>query len=590
MAKDILLFLDGTRNAAQHQLVGADTNVLKLFEAVLSKNTPAGPVAHYIEGVGSEGAPSPLHGLAYAGSPPARFESAAKRIPETVRELIQRASYVPNDLESATGWGIALQIQRAYSILCEHYQAGDRVYLLGFSRGAFAARSLAGFADQVGLLLQSAALGKDREYLVSLAYELYRTGRHGYWAKLRWFLRYMTGASKPQPGDGPQSTVLPVYFVGVWDTVDALGLEPLGLDNSKVPLVRSHTLHHVAESVPSNVTHARHAIALHELRESFEPVLWKSYRTNQTLKQVWFPGAHADVGGGYPDALDPPHSLHWMAAEMMTVAKKGGSQLQLAHLPGYQPLLCYPSYPPHHEMQGVFQRKPPVVRAALEKRTVLPEETICTMSVHPSSTVRLFDAEATDYAWYPYMTQEPHHDSYPTEVRKALQRVDDRSIELHLTLVLRAQESALDASATWHRARTQSDLREARELVDQLLPRLQWRAEETLSLANALALISVFCAWEFVNKALEAIEVRAERWNNLSKSSRFNGLDLRRCARVRSGSLFSLLRQYEIVLPTVAGFTDERKELTRVWKFIDDSANAFPWKPLRLASRIKFKL
>src|SRR5439155_16724870 len=124
---------------------------------------------------------------------------------------------------------------------------------------------------------------------------------------LRRFLHDITGR------DGPRGEeILPIYFIGVWDTVGALGLSGL-LKGFTAPFTQFHQT-----ELPANVTHARHALALHENRKLFPPLLWKRRspkNPQQTLEQRWFNGAHSDVGGGYPEHEWSDIALNWMAKE-----------------------------------------------------------------------------------------------------------------------------------------------------------------------------------------------------------------------------------------------------------------------------------
>ena len=107
-----------------------------------------------------------------------------------------------------------MKIKDAYRFLCENYQPGDHIYLFGFSRGAFAARSLAAFVDRVGVLLAS------KIELVEIAYWLYRNSIDIDQTALRRYMLRITGRDE----FASEETALPIHFIGVWDTVAALGL------------------------------------------------------------------------------------------------------------------------------------------------------------------------------------------------------------------------------------------------------------------------------------------------------------------------------------------------------------------------------
>ena len=175
----------------------------------------------------------------------------------------------------AQGRGINRQIRRAYGWLASQYRPGDRIYLLGYSRGAFAVRSLAGVIDRVGLLRRDCATERN----VTLAYRHYRQS-----------------AGTPAAQAFAQETCHPaalIEMVGVWDTVKALGL--------RLPLLwmltdRQHAFH--THHLGPSIRHGFHALALHETRAVFAPVLWECPEGWQgNVEQVWFAGAHADIGG-----------------------------------------------------------------------------------------------------------------------------------------------------------------------------------------------------------------------------------------------------------------------------------------------------
>ncbi|MAY32836.1 MAG: DUF2235 domain-containing protein [Rhodovulum sp.] len=198
----------------------------------------------------------------------------------------------------AFGRGINSQIKRAYGYLASRYHPGDRIIFLGYSRGAFAVRSLAGVIDRVGLLQGRYATERN----VEQAYRLYRKGAR-------------TGAAAVF-NDAYCHPTVDIQMVGVWDTVKALGV--------RLPVLwklteEQHAFHD--HSLSDNVRHGYHALALDETREAFEPVLWQSRADwHGRLEQVWFPGTHGDVGGhidGDEDARPLANlSLVWMLARV----------------------------------------------------------------------------------------------------------------------------------------------------------------------------------------------------------------------------------------------------------------------------------
>ena len=190
------------------------------------------------------------------------------------------------------GSGVAPQIRRAYGWLASGYRPGDRIFLFGYSRGAYAVRSLAGVIDRVGLLRRDLAT----ERMVTQAWRHYEAGT--------------TGQAARDFADGHCHPGVQIEMVGVWDTVKALGL-PL----ARLVARDRHGFHN--HQLGPSVRHGYHALALDETRVVLEPVLWDCPPDWQgNVQQVWFRGAHADIGGqlGTMDSARPLANipLVWM--------------------------------------------------------------------------------------------------------------------------------------------------------------------------------------------------------------------------------------------------------------------------------------
>jgi|GEM_PF-469262 len=198
------------------------------------------------------------------------------------------------------------------------FLAGSDLYLIGFSRGAFTARSLGGLINYLGIPVidptQASGAGgaladhpsivaawalyaarpSDAERRATDAATMQRVAEHD--AKV--------AAFRKSP-----NTRYPVriHFVGVWDTVGALGIPRVAW------LPRSTTYQFHDTSLSESIRHAYHAIAIDEHRQEYKATLWTAMtKTTETIEQCWFPGAHADVGGGYEDDLLPAPPLLWM--------------------------------------------------------------------------------------------------------------------------------------------------------------------------------------------------------------------------------------------------------------------------------------
>jgi len=193
------------------------------------------------------------------------------------------------------GKGINRQIQRAYKWLATHYRDGDKIVLVGYSRGAYAVRSLAGVIDRVGLLHPDYATADH----VGEIYQHYREGpdHPNAIAFARDFCRDET----------------PIEAVAVFDTVKALGIVfPVLWRLSE----KTHAFHNHA--LGDSIANGFHALALNETRVAYSPIMWRCPKTwSGHMEQTWFRGTHGDIGGhlnGY-DAARPLANipLVWMA-------------------------------------------------------------------------------------------------------------------------------------------------------------------------------------------------------------------------------------------------------------------------------------
>jgi uncharacterized protein (DUF2235 family) len=214
-------------------------------------------------------------------------------------------------LEVLAGVGINRQIKRCYLFLARNYRPGDTIVLMGYSRGAYAVRSLAGLIDKMGLLRPAQV---EPETLARV-YDCYRTDPGSAEARA---LR--TARCHAQ---------VPIRFMGVYDTVRALGMRWLGLGRV-VPLPHPYHSHDLGPATDI----ARHALALNERRDVYAPVPWETGAAEAAsgrVVQVWFRGSHGDVGGqldgvraarplaniplvwmlGEAEAAGLPLPLHW---------------------------------------------------------------------------------------------------------------------------------------------------------------------------------------------------------------------------------------------------------------------------------------
>lgn len=219
----------------------------------------------------------------------------------------------------AFGFGISRNIRQGYKFLVDHYEPGDEIYVFGFSRGAYSARSLVGLIRNCGLVRRDLAPAGDVDDnpIIVDAYQLYRTRDGSADTDLAVDFRRRHG----QPG-------VRIKVLGVWDTVGALGvpLKRVGLWSAK------HYEFHDTR-LCGLVDNAFHALALDEHRPDYQTTLWTGTPApGQRVEQAWFAGAHSDVGGGSRGTRLAQVSLRWMQER----AALGGAGLALdpAQIPG----------------------------------------------------------------------------------------------------------------------------------------------------------------------------------------------------------------------------------------------------------------
>ena len=265
----LVVCCDGTWNNPDQEDNGipAPTNVFKLYNAV-ADHGPDGieQLKYYHPGVGGEG------------------------------------GVVDSILGGAVGVGISRNICSAYHWLGSNYAEGDQIYLFGFSRGAFTARSLGGFLGK-GLLNLHDLTSADSWARVKTAYDQgYRVenAKSTDWAKKSWKFFH-------------QGNAAPIHFIGVWDTVGALGvpddLEVFNFFDDPAKWGFHNT------KLGKHVTTARHAMAIDEIRSCFSPTRWSNTEKHNDALELWFPGVHSDVGGGYADCELANGALLWMMDE-----------------------------------------------------------------------------------------------------------------------------------------------------------------------------------------------------------------------------------------------------------------------------------
>ena len=286
MAKNIVVCCDGTGN----EYGDNNTNVVDMYEPVLRNKDQ---VAYYDPGVGT-------------------FSVFGRTLGKKIGVMMGQGF----------GYGLTENIEDAYNYLMDRYEPGDKVFLFGFSRGAFTVRALAGMLHKVGLLQ------KGSNNLIPYASEVYNTRGNGPIAQ--GFKKTYCHECKP-------------HFIGVWDTVGSLGL--------------MYGKQFFDDRLNADVTNAYHAMAIDEKRKKFPVSLWDEtdLAPGQTVEQVWFAGVHSDVGGYYKERDLSNITLIWMLKN----AEKHGLKLKA----GWQDDFAGdPVGPMHESYTGFWKLWRPVTR------------------------------------------------------------------------------------------------------------------------------------------------------------------------------------------------------------------------------------
>lgn len=223
-----------------------------------------------------------------------------------------------NKLAGSVGGGLNEIVREGYLFISTNYTPGDEIFIFGFSRGAFAARSIAGLIDDIGVLTKDAS---------SYLSEIFRDVRNKHDPDYRPKHPNIPFPNKPSFAD-PQYRVelrrrgltrldVPIKVVGVFDTVGSLGVPKIGwLTRVGIQSSAMKDLRFYDTALSNCIEYAFHALSLDERRYAFQPCLWEKMEGNTTtLRQVWFPGAHANIGGGYDDQQIATITLAWMVAQ-----------------------------------------------------------------------------------------------------------------------------------------------------------------------------------------------------------------------------------------------------------------------------------
>lgn len=357
MTRNLVVCLDGTNNEPEHGV----TNVARIYDIAEKTDDQ---LVYYDPGVGTMGA-----------------RGAVTQLGQTM----SRAAGL------VAGFGVKDNIEEAYTWLSRQYQAGDQIYVFGFSRGAYTARALTGMLRTVGLLRRGT------ENLVPYALKLYaqsgnppprpgterdakaKAAERDFWKLRDEFNRQFGHPDFPGPFDTSQHQV---RFLGVWDTVKSVGWLNLKarIEMAHWPFTRRIT----------NVDIARHAMAIDERRRPFEVYRFDPKAVADAkgrYQEMWFAGVHSDVGGQFPDNHDLSDiALSWMVKE----ADAAGLAVDKRR---YKDLIgvAYEDELPPDKAMGTIHANEWVWRLAggWLKRAVLPDD-----ALHPSVRYRI---EHSDY-------------------------------------------------------------------------------------------------------------------------------------------------------------------------------------------------
>lgn len=269
MAKRIVICIDGTWDTPESRFAGHTrrTNVIKMVRAI----TPCDQqgveqVIYYVRGIGTG-----------------------------------TIGFLDRHIGGATGAGISRTIQDCYRFIANNHNDGDELFLFGFSRGAYSVRSLSGLLNTVGLI------SKNELRYVPHAYAYYHTPTEKRRSSPHYDLIHQLNRRIPPA----------IKFLGVWDTVGALGVPMPGLRRIqnwigkrwKSVRVGFHNCRLVSE-----VENAFQGLALDERRGPFRPALWDASTGQKRIQQVWFPGVHRNVGGGCKNEGLSDIAFRWLAS------------------------------------------------------------------------------------------------------------------------------------------------------------------------------------------------------------------------------------------------------------------------------------
>jgi uncharacterized protein (DUF2235 family) len=307
MPKNIIFCADGTWNGPgqdeDHDRCGHPTNVFKLFLNLAGELSPK-TLRSADEQERSLSSP----------------DRTVQQIAKYLHGVGDSDNFLVKILGGVGGAGLVTRIVRGYTFISRNYAAGDRIFIVGFSRGAYTARALGGLITARGLLdgkRIDLATGREQAYrLGSAEWFAYRRdalkGRKDWLNKLQEVALDLPGFLQAPP-TAPKIAEVELEGIVVWDTVGALGIPEYNLKSDA-----QLDAFQFADRVLNGKVHiGRHAVAVDERRANFTPTLWDP---DQRIVQVLCPGSHSDVGGGYPEDGNESDlsdgTLRWVTGEL----------------------------------------------------------------------------------------------------------------------------------------------------------------------------------------------------------------------------------------------------------------------------------
>ncbi len=335
MPKHILFFADGTWNSpdvdANDDGTPDPTNVYKLFLMVDGEYDPQSMLKQNEQEVARKGT-----------------DGALLQIAKYINGVGAGDNPINRILGGALGAGIIKRIVRGYTFISRNYEAGDRIHLIGFSRGAYTARALGGLLVSQGILRKHLTTNQEDAYVYGAsAWYRYReegAKRNNAFGRLLDTLSDLpTWLSRSTLHDDDLAPIDSIETIAVWDTVGSLGIPAFISPNKRLDVFQ------FADSTLSpKVKLGVHAIALDERRFDFTPTFWDKA---PNVEQLLFSGAHGDVGGGYPlrnkESGLSDITLDWMQKKLL------GQGVRFSTLRGL------PCEPDPHGISHEPWRKPP---------------------------------------------------------------------------------------------------------------------------------------------------------------------------------------------------------------------------------------